>query len=186
MTRFAHRLLFACALGALAVPASAQNAPATPAASSEAPVTPVRYTAAQFFETTSYSIGGGGHAFSPDGTRLLISSNKSGTFNVYAMPVAGGEPVALTDSASDGRFAISYFPRDERILFEGDSGGNELDHIYVRAADGTVRDLTPGTGSRHNLPGGAVMAPPSSSAPTNAILPPLTSMPMTPPAMNGG
>ena len=144
MTRFAHRLLFACALGALAVPASAQNVPATPAASSEAPATPVRYTAAQFFETTSYSIGGGGHAFSPDGTRLLISSNKSGTFNVYAMPVAGGEPVALTDSASDGRFAISYFPRDERILFEGDSGGNELDHIYVRAADGTVRDLTPG------------------------------------------
>ncbi len=142
MTRLAARLLLAASLGAMTAPALAQAdtpAPAATAAQTPAP----RYTAAQFFETTSFSIGGGGHAFSPDGTRLLISSNATGTFNVYAQPVGGGAPVALTQSSTDGRFAVSFFPRDERILFSGDTGGNELTHIYVRNPDGTTRDLTP-------------------------------------------
>ena len=83
MTRLAARLLLAAALGAMTAPALAQaDTPAPAAASAETPAP--RYTAAQFFETTSFSIGGGGHAFSPDGTRLLISSNATGTFNVYA------------------------------------------------------------------------------------------------------
>lgn len=144
MICLAPRLLLACSLAALTLPASAQTAPASAPAASEAPATPVRYSAAQFFETTSYSIGDGGHAFSPDGTQLLINSNRTGTFNVYALPIGGGEPVALTNSTSVGRFAISYFPRDGRILFSGDTGGDELDHVYVRALDGSIRDLTPG------------------------------------------
>lgn len=129
---------------AMAAPLAAQQA-AAPAPAAEASETAVpQYSAAQFFETTAYGIGGGGHAFSPDGRHILISSNRSGTFNVYALPADGGEPVALTTSSSDARYAISYFPRDGRVLFEGDSGGNELSHIYVRAEDGSVRDLTPG------------------------------------------
>lgn len=151
MTRFAARLLLAASLGAMAVPALAQADAPAPAASVEP--APVRYTAAQFFETTSFSIGGGGHAFSPDGTRLLISSNATGTFNVYAQPVGGGAPVALTESPSDGRYAVSFFPRDERILFSGDTGGNELTHIYVRNPDGTTRDLTPGTTAKAEFAG---------------------------------
>ncbi len=139
------RLLGSTALSislALSAPALAQSS-AEPAATAPAEAPATRYTAAQFFETTSYSVAGGGHAFSPDGTRVLISSNKTGTFNVYALPVAGGEPVALTESASDARYAASFFPRDERILFTGDTGGNELTHVYVRNPDGTTRDLTP-------------------------------------------
>lgn len=141
MTRFAARLLLAASLGAMTAPALAQTETPAAAASAEAPAP--RYSAAQFFETTSFSIGGGGHAFSPDGSRILISSNATGTFNVYAMPVGGGTPVALTESTNDGRFAVSFFPRDERILFSGDTGGNELTHVYVRNPDGTTRDLTP-------------------------------------------
>lgn len=134
---------------------SAQSSPTqvSPPVAASASTPAPRYTAAQFFETTSYSIGGGGHAFSPDGTRLLISSNATGTFNVYAQPVGGGAPVALTESTTDGRYAVSFFPRDERILFSGDSGGNELTHIYVRNPDGTTRDLTPGTTAKSEFGG---------------------------------
>ena len=105
---------------------------------------PARYSAAQFFDTTSFSIASGsGLPFSPDGTSLLISSDASGVFNAYALPVAGGEPVALTSSSDNAVFARSWLP-DGRVIVESDQGGNELSHVYVREVDGTLRDLTPG------------------------------------------
>lgn len=108
--------------------------------------TPARtYTAAQFFETTSYSLpSNAGFPYSPDGASLLISSDASGVFNTYALPLAGGEPLALTGSTDSAIFGVSYFPRDGRVLYTSDKGGNELNHVYVRAEDGTVTDLTPG------------------------------------------
>ncbi|MGB5335895.1 MAG: alpha/beta fold hydrolase [Woeseiaceae bacterium] len=103
------------------------------------------YSAAQFFETTSYSlVPGGGKAFSHDGKSILMNSDKSGVFNAYALPVAGGEPVQLTSSTDNAVFGVSWFPEDNRILYTYDSGGNELNHVVVREIDGLNRDLTPG------------------------------------------
>ncbi|HVS12345.1 MAG TPA: S9 family peptidase [Thermoanaerobaculia bacterium] len=99
-----------------------------------------RYDAATFFDTVSVT----GGSFSSDEAKLLISTNETGTFNVYAQPVDGSPRVALTDSTTDSIFAVSYFPRDDRFLYTADQGGNELSHLYVRELDGTVRDLTPG------------------------------------------
>ncbi len=50
---------------------------------------------------------------------------------------------------------LSYFPNDERILYGGDKGGNELYHIYLREFDGTSRDLTPGEENRATFQGWA-------------------------------
>ena len=103
------------------------------------------YTAAQFFDTTSYGLAySGAKAFSPDGQSVLIRSDKTGVFNAYALPVAGGDPVALTTSTTSAANPVSYFPSDARILFSQDGGGDELSHLFVRAVDGTVTDLTPG------------------------------------------
>jgi dipeptidyl aminopeptidase/acylaminoacyl peptidase len=102
-----------------------------------------QYTIEQFFDTVS--IGGG--SFSPDEKTLLYSSDASGVYNAYSIPVSGGEPTALTQS-TDTTFAISYFPHDERILLRRDQGGNEIYHIYLREGDGTVTDLTPGEKNR--------------------------------------
>ncbi len=108
----------------------------------EAP--PARYSAQQFFDTTSVRIAdAGGLAFSPDGQSLLISSDATGVFNAYALPVAGGAPVALTSSTDNAVFAATYLP-DGRVVVASDQGGNELDHVYVREVDGRLRDLTPG------------------------------------------
>lgn len=104
-----------------------------------------RHSAAAFFATTSYGLPGpAGYAFSADGRSLLVSSDKDGVFNVYALPVSGGEPVRMTDSQDSAMFAVSWFPDDERMLYTYDQGGNELNHVLVRAADGSHRDLTPG------------------------------------------
>lgn len=100
------------------------------------------YSIEQFMNTEQI----GGASFSPDGSRVAFSSNRSGVYNVYAKPVGGGEAVALTESTTDPRFVQAYFPDDDRLIFSGDQGGNELDHIYLREPDGNVTDLTPGEG----------------------------------------
>jgi dipeptidyl aminopeptidase/acylaminoacyl peptidase len=99
-----------------------------------------RYSIEQFMATTSI----GGASFSADEQRVLFSSNASGIFNAYALPVTGGTPQALTTSTTDSVYAVGYFPNDDRVLLTRDQGGNELNHLFVREADGRERDLTPG------------------------------------------
>jgi dipeptidyl aminopeptidase/acylaminoacyl peptidase len=99
-----------------------------------------RYSIEQFMATTSIS----GASFSADEQSLLFSSNVSGLFNAYALPVTGGTPQALTRSTTDSVYAVAYFPDDDRLLLTRDQGGDELNHLWVREADGRERDLTPG------------------------------------------
>ncbi|MEY2500363.1 MAG: hypothetical protein QOI07_697 [Verrucomicrobiota bacterium] len=99
-----------------------------------------QYTIEQFMATTRI----GGASFSSDEKSILFHSNKSGIFNVYSMPVGGGEPKQLTNSTKESTFAVSWFPADARFLYRYDKGGNENEHLYVRELDGTERDLTPG------------------------------------------
>ncbi|MGH9362558.1 MAG: alpha/beta fold hydrolase, partial [Thermoanaerobaculia bacterium] len=113
---------------------------APPAAPAQAAAAIPEYTIQQFLATTNMS----GSSFSPDGTKVLVSSNQSGVFNAYAVPVDGGAPQPLTRSTADAVLVRGFFPADERFAYESDQGGNELTHVYVRELDGTARDLTPG------------------------------------------
>ena len=104
-----------------------------------------KYSAEAFFETTSYRlVGAAAHAFSPEKKSLLITSDSSGVYNAFALPIDGGDAVPLTESDDNAIFAVSWFPDDKRILYTYDRGGNELNHIVVREVDGTTKDLTPG------------------------------------------
>jgi dipeptidyl aminopeptidase/acylaminoacyl peptidase len=138
-------------LGALAAPlllsgCGSETKPAAPAATATpppAPPAPTRYDAEAFFATTSY-IMPQGYAWSADDKQLLISSDETGIYNVYGLAAAGAAKQALTSSTTDSTFAVSWFPADQRALFTADRGGNEINHLYVREADGATRDLTPG------------------------------------------
>ncbi|HEY3174259.1 MAG TPA: prolyl oligopeptidase family serine peptidase [Candidatus Polarisedimenticolia bacterium] len=99
-----------------------------------------QYTIEQFLTTTNVA----GASFSHDESRILFSSNETGIFNVYSMPVTGGKATPITSSTTDTTFAVSYFPKDDRVLYTRDQGGNELNHLYVKGPDGTEKDLTPG------------------------------------------
>ena len=104
-----------------------------------------KYSAQVFFETTSYSLSdAAGYAFSPDGNAVLMSSDASGVFNVYSLPLDGNAPEQLTSSTDNAVFAVSWFPKDFRVLYTYDGGGNELNHVFVREVDGSSVDLTPG------------------------------------------
>ena len=125
------------------VPALAAAQTTTPAATRA----PKQYTIEQFLDTVSNR----GASFSADESRILFSSNKTGIWNAYSVPVGGGGWTPVTRSTTDSTFAVSYFPDDDRILFTRDQGGNELNHLYVRTLDGTERDLTPGQKLKANF-----------------------------------
>jgi len=57
-----------------------------------------------------------GSAISPDGLRVLFSSNATGVMNLFEVSVYGGAPTALSSSSTDSLYAIRYFPNDDRIL----------------------------------------------------------------------
>ncbi len=102
-----------------------------------------QYTIEQFLNTTTIS----GGSFSYDDSRILFTSNKTGIFNLYSIPVAGGEQKQLTQFKETTR-AVSYFPKDDRVLFTQDQGGNENFHLFVLDQDGKVKELTPGANVR--------------------------------------
>ncbi len=107
------------------------------------------YTIEQFMNTVRV----GGSSFSADENSILFHSNKTGIFNVYSVPVAGGAASQLTSSTKESTFSVSYFPTDGRVLYTYDRGGNENSHIYLRELDGTERDLTPGEKTKANFAG---------------------------------
>ncbi|MDW7694578.1 prolyl oligopeptidase family serine peptidase [Flammeovirgaceae bacterium SG7u.111] len=107
------------------------------------------YTIEQFFGNTSI----GGSSFSHDYSKILFSSDESGIYNVYSVPIEGGEPIQLTQSDSQTVFASAYFPHDDRFLFRADNNGDEINHIFMQTPEGEVSDLTPWEGARSNFYG---------------------------------
>ncbi|MAB57715.1 MAG: S9 family peptidase [Aequorivita sp.] len=82
------------------------------------------------------------NGFSPDKSKVLITSNRSGVFNMYSVPTEGGDFMPITQSDSASVYGISYFPNDDRILFRMDGNGDEIFKIFVKDSTGTQR-LTP-------------------------------------------
>jgi len=94
-----------------------------------------------------------GGSFSSDKSKLLVTSNRSGIYNMYTVSTSDGTftPVSASDSSSV--WATSYFPKDDRILFNMDNNGDELDHLFVKNLDGSIKELTPDKGARASFYG---------------------------------
>lgn len=110
-----------------------------------------QYTIEQFMDNESLF----GSSFSPDGSRILVTSDRSGIFNAYTIPVTGGDPEPVTNSDSSSVYGVSYFPDDERIILQMDNNGDELFQLFIRNTDGTVQSLTGVEGSRATFYGWA-------------------------------
>ena len=108
-----------------------------------------QYTIEQFMDTVRI----GGASFSSDEKEILFHNNKTGIFNVYSVPVTGGEAKQLTNSTKESTFAVTYFPNDSRFIYTYDRGGNENNHLYLMGADGKEIDLTPGEKTKANFLG---------------------------------
>ena len=97
-----------------------------------------QYSIEQFMDNENAFSNG----FSADKTKVLMTSNRSGIYNIYSTPTTGGELMPITQSDSSSVFGISYFPEDDRILFRMDGNGDEIYKIFVKDGD-SINRLTP-------------------------------------------
>lgn len=73
-----------------------------------------QYTIEEFYNNINYS---GGY-FSHDESKLLVSSNATGIYNLYALHTDGTVVDTLSSNTEESWFANSYFPNDDRILLQ--------------------------------------------------------------------
>lgn len=59
-----------------------------------------------------------GPAYSPDGTRLAFTSNRTGQDQVFVMPAVGGIPRQITFH-SEGSRVVEWYPDGKSVLIEG-------------------------------------------------------------------
>ncbi|HKY28333.1 MAG TPA: alpha/beta fold hydrolase [Pyrinomonadaceae bacterium] len=85
-----------------------------------------------------------GGSFSANEDQVLFTSNETGVFNAYTLPITGGKTRQVTHSTTESTYALSYFPEDNRILVQRDHGGDENNHLFLIGIDGREKDLTPG------------------------------------------
>jgi len=98
-----------------------------------------QYSIDQFYK--NLQIDGG--SFNTDESKLLVSSDKSGIWNVYEINLADTALKQITKSTVESFFGIDYVKGSDRILYSADKGGNEINHIYMLNSDGSTQDLTP-------------------------------------------
>jgi dipeptidyl aminopeptidase/acylaminoacyl peptidase len=111
-------------------------------------VAPPKYSIQDFLNIKTSGFSG----FSPDGSKVLVASNASGTMQLYRTPRAGGDLVQLT--SYDEPVGGAYLPTSDEIVFAKDEGGNERHQIYRMRDDGTsVRAITSDPDHIHR-PGG--------------------------------
>ena len=97
------------------------------------------YTIDQFYK--NLRIDGGN--FSADETKILLSTDKTGIFNVYEISLSDTAMRQITHSDVESFFGIDYVKGTTDIIYTSDKGGNEINHLYLLKTDGTTTDLTP-------------------------------------------
>ena len=107
------------------------------------------YTIDQFLDNDNIYAG----SFSHDEQTLLTGSNETGIYNAFKIDLETGERTALTTSEDESVWINSYFPTDNRFLYSSDNAGDEIDHLFVRFEDGTVKELTPDEGAKASFAG---------------------------------
>lgn len=98
---------------------------------------PKQYSIEQFMDIVQIT----GGSFSPDESKILVSSKETGIFNAVEIDIQSGQQKPLTKSNDNAVFGYSYFPNDTRVVYGSDKGGNEITHLYVLNEDGSSLDL---------------------------------------------
>jgi len=110
-----------------------------------------QYTIEQFLNNSNIYA----RSFSHNEKEILAGSNETGIYNAYMIDLETGKKRSLTDSKDESVWVSSLFPNDNRMLYTADNGGDEIDHIFLRNEDGSIKELTPDKGAKANFYGWA-------------------------------
>ncbi len=77
-----------------------------------------------------------GASFSRDEKAIAFVTDATGVFNIWTVPVEGGEPKQLTFENENSIGGAWFSPNTDEIVYMQDVGGNELYHIYIMPASG--------------------------------------------------
>lgn len=114
------------------------------------PRMPKQYAIEDLASNLSVSAAG----FSADESKVLVSNNSSGIFNVYELNIADTTSKPLTTSKKESFFAVDYLPKSDQYLYSADQGGDENSHLYLKSkTDSTAKDLTPWPKSANSFAG---------------------------------
>ncbi len=81
-------------------------------------------------------------AWSPDGEQIAFAANPNGHYDLYLVPASGGEPVALTEAASDERYP-AWSPDGTMLAYASDQGGPGTLEIWrMPVVGGEAEQLT--------------------------------------------
>jgi Tol biopolymer transport system component len=72
--------------------------------------------------------------YSPDGSKIVFSTNRDGNYEIYRMNADGSNPVRLTNNSASDVYP-NYSPDGSTIIFISNRDGNN--EIYKMNADGT-------------------------------------------------
>ncbi len=120
--------------------------------------TPDKYSIDDFLSSSQLDpmtkyIHSNGYVFSFDNSNIIASINQTGVYNAFSIDINTGKKSSLTKDDENAVYVKTYFPNDNRIIYQSDIGGNELDHVYVLDNDGNIKDLTPGNNLKASFSG---------------------------------
>ena len=146
--------------------APARSAAARAGPRGKQPKRPSRqYSIEQFMATTRVM----GASFSAGReARAVLAPTRRASSTCTRCPRRAAARTPVTRSKTDSTYAVSYFPKDDRILFTRDQGGNENNHLYVRGRTARRGTSPRARSSRPSSWAGAVTTAPSTSSPTSA------------------
>ncbi len=105
--------------------------------------------AIEFRELATSPIADGAPGFSPDGLQVSFSSNRSGDWEIYTVPAAGGEPLNITENPNIDIYA-NWAPSGDEIIFsstrDNGAGSGDYDLWVVNLNSGELECLTEFTG----------------------------------------
>src|SRR3990172_1728765 len=78
----------------------------------------------------------GSATYSPDEKIMAYISNASGIYNIWTVPVSGGEPQQLTHDSVNSIVEVNWCPNRDSLIYSQDKGGNENFHIFLMPAQG--------------------------------------------------
>ena len=95
-----------------------------------------------------------GPTWSPDGSKILFGSDRSGNSDIYTMNERGQAVINLTNTPNQDEFGFSWSPDGSKIAFyvlERKSNKKYID-LYIMNSDGTGRkNLTNNQSAKRNL-----------------------------------